>query len=147
MVSVGKVAGGIALEVTIGVPPERVFRALTTVEEIPNFLPEFKRMRFEARLGGDYEFQATGEDGSTFTVRGRISEFDPPRRLAYTWQWQEWEFPETTVSFTLEPVEGGTKVSFLHSGFPAELEESRAEHESHWRPDLQRLKQYAEAKP
>ena len=145
MVSSTQVSGGIALEVTIAVPPERVFRAITSAEEIPNFLPEFKQVTFEARLGGAYEFRGDNEDGSTYTVRGQITEFNPPRRLAYTWRWQEWDFPETTISYTLEPVEGGTKVSFLHSGFPTELEESRGEHESHWKDDLQLLKSSVEA--
>ena len=145
MVSISQVAGAIALEVNIGVPPERVFRALTSAEEFPNFLPEFKQMTFEARLGGAYEFRGEGDDGSTFTVRGRITEFDPPRRLAFTWRWQDWDFPETTVSFTMEPTEAGTKVSFLHSGFPTELEESRGEHETHWKEDLELLKSSVEA--
>ena len=147
MVSISQVAGAIALEVTIHAPPERVFRALTSAEELPNFLPEFKQVTFEARLGGEYEFRGTGDDGSTFSTRGKITEFDPPRRLAFTWRWQEWDFPETTVSYTLEPVEGGTKVSFLHSGFPTELEESRGEHESHWKEDLELLRKHVEAKP
>ena len=147
MVSISQVAGAIALEITIDAPPERVFRALTSAEELPNFLPEFKQVTFEARLGGEYEFRGTGDDGSTFSTRGKITEFDPPRRLAYTWRWQEWEFPETTVSYTLEPVEGGTKLSFLHSGFPTELEESRGEHERHWKEDLELLRKHVEAKP
>ena len=147
MVSISEVAGAIALEVKINAPPERVFRALTSAEELPNFLPEFKQVTFEARLGGEYEFRGTGDDGSTFSTRGKITEFDPPRRLAFTWRWQEWEFPETTVSYTLEAVEGGTKVSFLHSGFPTELEESRGEHESHWKEDLELLRKHVEAKP
>ena len=145
MVSISEVAGAIALEVKINAPPERVFRALTSAEELPNFLPEFKQVTFEARLGGEYEFRGTGDDGSTFSTRGKITEFDPPRRLAFTWRWQEWDFPETTVAFTIEPVEGGTKVSFLHSGFPTELEESRGEHESHWKEDLELLKSSVEA--
>ena len=145
MVSISQVAGAIALEVTIDATPERVFRALTSAEELPNFLPEFKQVTFDARLGGEYEFRGTGDDGSTFSTRGKITEFDPPRRLAYTWRWQEWDFPETTVAFTLEPVEGDTKVSFLHSGFTTELEESRVDHESHWKDNLQSLKSSVEA--
>ena len=145
MVSISQIAGAIALEVTIDAPPERVFGALTNAEELPNFLPEFKEIAFEARLGGEYEFRGTGDDGKAFSTRGKITEFDPPRRLAFTWRWQEWDFPETTVAFTLEPHAGGTKVSFLHSGFPTELEESRGEHESHWKEDLQLLKSSVEA--
>ena len=145
MVSTSQIAGAIALEVTIDAPPERVFRALTSAEELPKFLPEFKQVTFEARPGGEYEFRGTGDDGKTFSTRGKITEFDPPRRLAYTWRWQEWDFPETTVSYTLEPVEGGTKLSFLHSGFTTELEESRGDHESHWKEDLELLKSSLEA--
>ena len=145
MVSISQIAGAIALEVTIDAPPERVFRALTSAEELPNFLPEFKQVAFEARLGGEYEFRGTGDDGGTFSTRGKITEYDPPRRLAFTWRWQEWDFPETTVAFTLAPHAGGTKVSLLHSGFTTELEESRGEHETHWMEDLALLKSSVEA--
>lgn len=143
-VIVGEVAGGVALEVVIAVPPERVFRALTSAEELPRFLPEFRDFEFDARVGGSYRFSRRDEDGSSVEVGGGIVELDPPHCLVLTWRWKDSQLPETRVRFTLDPVAEGTRLSLLHTGFAPEHEEARGQHEQHWSDDLELLREHVE---
>lgn len=147
MVVVGEVAGAVALEVEIAVPPQRVFRALTSAEELPRFIPEFGEFEFDARLGGAYRFSRRDETGRIVVrVRGEVLEFDPPHRLTLTWRPEDSPLPETQVRFTLEPAAGGTKLTLLHTAFAPAYEEARGQHEDHWRADLVHLKTYLEHK-
>jgi uncharacterized protein YndB with AHSA1/START domain len=141
MVSVSRVPGSVALEVTIAVPPERVFRALTTAEEMSNYLSGFDHFTFEAQLGGSFEWVY----GDGRIVCGEVIEFDPPRRLAFTWEFKGSPLPKTVVTFTLERVLGGTRLSFVHSGFSKEFEHMRGVHEQRWPENVSLLKRYLEA--
>src|SRR5437867_191563 len=87
MVSVHSVPGSVSAEVTIAVPPERVWRAITTTEEQARFIPGYQGGQFGSRVGDAIEFVGSGIAGGTYTMRGQITEFEPPRRLAFTWNW------------------------------------------------------------
>jgi uncharacterized protein YndB with AHSA1/START domain len=147
MVTMHTVEGCVAIEVAIGVPPGRVWRAITTPEEMSRFITEFQSFSFEARLGGYLEFRRQAEGEGASVLRGRIVEFDPPRRLAYTWRWEGLDLKETLVTFTLEPSQGGTRVSLVHSGFTAEAPQFRLAHEVSWSAGAERLKNYVESNP
>ena len=54
---------------------------------------------------------APGFDG---TVRCEVKVVEPSRRLAYTWVGGG---VDTLVTFTLEPVDQGTRLTLVHSGF------------------------------
>ena len=45
-----------------------------------------------------------------------VLEVDPPRRLSYTWQGDP-DAKAMTVTWTLEPTAGGTRLRLVHSGF------------------------------
>jgi uncharacterized protein YndB with AHSA1/START domain len=57
------------------------------------------------------------ESGEGFEI-GRITTWEPGRRIAYTWRQADW--PEdgiTDVEVTFEPVDGGTRVRIHQTGF------------------------------
>lgn len=113
--------GLILARVDIAVPPERVFRALTT-EELTQWWgsPEMYRTTKHAidlRKGGAWKSEGLGADGSTFHVGGEVLEVEPPHRLVYTWKPSWEEGPPTTVSYRLEATPTGTRVTVRHSGF------------------------------
>lgn len=138
------VPGCVALEVQIAVPPERVWRVLTTPEGQSQFVPGAERVEFEARLGGAFEWSGIVEAGGRYTMRGSVMEFDPPHLLVLAWEWQNSGLPETVVRFTLDPIESGTRVSLLHSGFPSQFERARTLNQLQWSNVLEALKQSAE---
>jgi uncharacterized protein YndB with AHSA1/START domain len=145
MVTVEEIGGAVGLEVEISVRPERVFGALTSVSEIRHLLPEFRQFELDARLGGSYRFSREDPDGRRVAVEGEIVELDPPRVLAMTWRWKNSPLPETLVRFALEQIPGGTKLSLRHTGFGPGLEEARAQHEEHWKNDLNLFTAHLEA--
>jgi len=61
-------------------PVERVWRAVTEPAELQAWFPS--SVRLEPRAGGTIEF--TGDPYSTDST-GTILVYEPPHRLAYTW--------------------------------------------------------------
>jgi uncharacterized protein YndB with AHSA1/START domain len=92
-------------------PVERVWRALTDSAALAEWLMEND---FQPMLGHAFTFRTKPGPGFDGIVRCRVTELEPPVRLAYTWG----NGPhETTVTWTLEPVERGTRLRMEHSGF------------------------------
>jgi uncharacterized protein YndB with AHSA1/START domain len=96
-------------------PPERVWRALTEPESLKAWL--LPADDFAPRVGHRFHFEG-GADGNAERGGGRIDaevlEADAPRRLAYTWRAAP-DQPQTIVTWTLEPVEAGTRVRLTHA--------------------------------
>ena len=120
--AISDVTEGVVLaRVDIAATPERVFRALTT-EELTTWwgaddMYRTTRFSMELRPGGRWRSDGKGADGHEFHVEGEVLEVDPPRRLVQTWK-PSWEpGPATTITYTLEAVDGGTRVTVRHSGF------------------------------
>jgi uncharacterized protein YndB with AHSA1/START domain len=73
-------------------------------------------------------------------ARGEFVEVDPPRRLVFTWGWQDHPVVppgSTTVEVTLEATDDGTLVLLTHHGLP-DLG-SVAHHRAGWESYLPRL--------
>ncbi len=113
--------GVILARVEIAAAPERVFRALTT-EELARWWGADDMYRttgftIDLRPGGRWRSDGKGADGEPFHVEGEVLEVDPPRRLVQTWK-PSWEpGPATTITYTLDAIDGGTRVTLRHTGF------------------------------
>ena len=101
--------------------PEIAFRVFT--EEIGKWWPlkegfSFGRDRakdifIEGRVGGRFFERFT--DGTEFEV-GRITVFQPPRAVTFTWKAPDWEGPtEVEVRFIAEGA--GTRIELEHRGW------------------------------
>lgn len=101
----------LAFEATYPHPPEKVWRALTDSRAIAKWLMEND---FQPRVGHRFRFRTKPMPGWDGIVDGEVLEADPPRRLVYTWVTSA---IDTRVAITLQPVEGGTKLRLVHSGF------------------------------
>ncbi len=109
----------------VAMPPERVFRALTT-DEVERWWgsADTYRMtewRADLRVGGRWRVAVRRADGNTFPAIGEFLEIDAPRRIVQTRKY-EWEHPllggrETTVTYRLDPIATGTRVTVRHEGF------------------------------
>lgn len=114
-------AGSILARVEIAVPPERVFRALTT-EEVTKWwgsadLYRTTAFQIDLRAGGTWRSDGLGADGQPFHVGGKVLELDPPRKLVMTWEPSWEEGLPTTLSYLLDATETGTRVTVRHTGF------------------------------
>lgn len=113
--------GVIVATVEIAASPERVFRALTT-EELAQWWGEEGAYRVtghnaDLRVGGSWISTGTSADGTTFSVSGTILEIEPPHRLVQTWKY-DWEGGgETKLTYRLDAIEGGTRLTVRHEGF------------------------------
>ncbi len=100
------------LETVYPHPPERVWDALTDPEALRQWLLPSS---FRPRLGHRFRFSHKTPNGRRRNVDCQVVELDSPRRLAYTWRTDAEDAP-TLVTWTLEPVDGGTRVCLEHIG-------------------------------
>jgi uncharacterized protein YndB with AHSA1/START domain len=124
-------------EIHIEAPPETVFRLLTEKEEICRWMTV---PVFDARVGGALEMTA-GEH----VAFGEITRLEPPRVVAYTWDWRDQPIgTRTEVTFEVEPDGSGSLVRLRHDGF-AQPEQVQA-HSHGWAHYGQRLAAVAEGR-
>jgi uncharacterized protein YndB with AHSA1/START domain len=81
----------------------------------------------EGRVGGRFFERYT--DGEEFDV-GRVTAFEPPTRLAFTWRQANWS-AETTVEVRFSSEGDGTRVTLEHGGWEALAEAGRKVQESY----------------
>lgn len=120
--SVADLGEGVVLaRVEIAASPDRVFRALTTEELLKWWGADgaYRTTKFaiDPHPGGRWRTDGVGADGTSFHVEGQVLEIDPPRRLVQTWTPSWGEGTVTTVTYSLEAIDGGTRVTVRHTGF------------------------------
>jgi uncharacterized protein YndB with AHSA1/START domain len=144
----------IVSEIQIDAPPERVFQALTDSSELSRWFtsPEcpVKFWEMDARPGGRYHYET--QPGSVvvngvreFRCHGEITEYLPPRSLAYTWiaNWHDDQSILTVVRWELLPQAGGTQVRVTHSGL-GRLPVARKDYSGGWPGVVEMLKKFVE---
>lgn len=91
--------------------PERVWAALTDAALMAQWTGT--TARYDARVGGAY---ALWDD----YVRGEVVVYDPPKKLAQTWQPDNWAIQDSVVTFTLKKARGGTRLNLAHENVQPE---------------------------
>jgi uncharacterized protein YndB with AHSA1/START domain len=103
---------------TVAAAPDRVFAAWTDVDRLARWWwPQLAGTTYDvdARVGGCFRIRSPVIGA---TVSGVYTEVDPPRRLEFTWVWQDAGAPESvedTVVVTFEPSDTGTRVTVAHT--------------------------------
>ena len=116
----------VTVSVQLSVPAERAFRAFT--EDIDMWwrrgLPyrvagnNCGVLRFEPEIGGRLYERIETSTGERMAETGRITAWEPPRRLAFEWRAINFEPDDRTiVEVTFEPKGSGTLVTLRHSGW------------------------------
>ena len=130
-------AGTVLATVDIQVAPERVFHALTDPRELLNWWgsPDTYRAdswHADVRVGGAWRAEGKSVDGTPYAVAGEFLEIVPPRRLVQTWA-HDWDagHPITKVTYTLDAIPGGTRLTVRHEGFVRRAE-SCTSHANGW---------------
>ncbi len=104
-------SGSVRFTVIYPHSPERVWAALTDRDALEAWLMPND---FAPVVGHRFTFLTDPAPGFDGIVRCRVLTVEEPRRLAYSWRGGP---IDTTVTFNLEPVEGGTRLTFEQSGF------------------------------
>lgn len=100
-------------------PLEKVWRALTDPALIPLWTQEGLGGRpegFSAAVGTKFRFVAKPQPFWRGFVECEVTEVRAPTLLRYSWVGDEGDSP-TRVTYQLEPIEGGTRFTFDHTGF------------------------------
>ena len=129
--------GVIHAVIDIAAPPERVFAALTSPEQLASWWGSADTYRthdwqLDVRPGGAWSCFATNVTGGPATrVEGVYTVVDPPRVLEHTWKpaWEQGH--ETVVRYELEPISTGTRVKVVHRGFGDRVDACRG-HADGW---------------
>ncbi len=134
------------LERVVPAPRERVFTAYVEPTQVSEWWGPhgFSALAVEldVRENGRYRITMQPPEGDAFHVSGRYSEIDPPRRLVFTFEYEEPDpdDQETLVTLSFADHPEGTKVNLDQGPFA-----TRARYELHevgWAETLDRLAGY-----
>jgi uncharacterized protein YndB with AHSA1/START domain len=130
--------------IEIRAPRDRVWAALTGPEELMHWFPT-QHAAVDLRPGGLASF--VWDESADEAV---VEVVEPPGRLVFRWRPAGTDRPHTTVSFTLEEIDGtSTGLTLVETGFaslPEQIaEQSRDGNDEGWRKELEELKTYLEA--
>lgn len=101
--------------------PETIWKTLTTGDLIGRWLME--PTGFEPVQGTHFTFQTTPAGAWDGLIRCQVLEVVPNERFAFSWKGGDeanigyGSRLDTVVTLTLSPVEGGTRLRLVHSGF------------------------------
>src|SRR3954463_2021999 len=116
------VDGRVVASVELAVVPERVFQALASRDVVDWWVNpgvfDTREWTGDVRVGGRWRASGMG-NGRPYVLEGEFLEVDPPRKLVHTWQGVGAPGAPTTVSYLLERLDGGTRLTLRHSGIVA----------------------------
>lgn len=115
-------AGLVLATVGVAAPPERVFEALASHEIVDWWVRpgvfDTREWTGDVRPGGAWEATGIGR-GKPYALAGEFVDVDPPRRLVHTWRLVGATGGVTTVTYLLQPIDTGTRLTLRHTGFTA----------------------------
>lgn len=94
----------------------------------------------ETRPGGRWRTSMSRSGSKAIAISGIYRVVERPRRLAFTWAWEQDDGSrghETEVSVTFEPVTGGTRLVLVQQSF--ENRQERDRHSFGWSTSFDRL--------
>jgi uncharacterized protein YndB with AHSA1/START domain len=137
--------GRLALDLrcVLDAPGERIYRAVTEPAELAKWwgphgstTPEIE---LNLSVGGSYRITMQPPKGDSFHLAGEFLEIDPPRRLVYTFRWEEPDPDdrETVVLLRLDADGDATAVTLAQGDFATEAR--LALHRSGWTDSFEKL--------
>jgi uncharacterized protein YndB with AHSA1/START domain len=133
------------LEKGFPMPPDRLFSAFVDAVQLPQWFGPTGftalGLLLDAVEGGSYRLEIQPPEGEAFHIRGTFRTVDAPRRLAFTFVYEEPDpdDQETLVIVVFEPAEQGTRVVLEQGPFKTVARCSL--HRDGWTDSLERLEQ------
>ena len=135
--------GHILASVEVAAPPERVFRALVSQEIVDWWVRPgvFNTTEWTGyvRVGGRWRASGVGR-GRPYALEGEFIEIDPPHKVVHTWHGVGTPGAPTTVTYSLERLDGGTRITLRHTGFTSR--ESCTSTSVGWETSFARLEEF-----
>ena len=142
------VDGCIVASVELATTPERVFLALASPEIIDWWVNpgvfDTREWSADVRVGGQWRASGIAR-GQPYALEGKFLEVDPPRKLVQTWHMAGAPGTPSTVTYVLEPITGGTRLTVHHSGITAP--DQRSNIGAGWRTSFDRLSEILSTDP
>jgi uncharacterized protein YndB with AHSA1/START domain len=134
------VDGSVVASVEIARAPERIFQALASREIIDWWVNpgvfDTREWSGDVLVGGSWRTEGIAR-GQPYALEGQYLEVDPPRKLVHTWHFAGAPDVASTVTYMLEPIAGGTRLTVRHAGISAP--DHRSNVSGGWRSSLERL--------
>ena len=134
----------IHLEKVLQAPVERVFAACVEPVRLAQWWgpAHFTTpgLELDVRNGGRYRITMQPPAGDAFHLRGEFREVDPPRRLVYTFVWEE-PVPDDQETVVTLSFLGREATKLVVDQGPFATEARRALHEAGWTESLERLEE------
>jgi len=125
------------IERLIPASPERLFELWSEPNELVKWWGpdgfDVPASALDVRPGGHWRTTMRSPQGDLHTVSGVYRTIDKPRRLVFTWGWDDdtgLRGHETEVTVTFEPAPGGTRIVLLQQAF--ENKDQRDRHNQGW---------------
>ncbi|MGH3361768.1 MAG: TIGR03086 family metal-binding protein [Nocardioides sp.] len=130
--------------VTLPVSPDEAFALITEPERLRRW--QTVSATVDLRAGGSYRWTVTPGHVAAGTYR----EVEPGKRVVFGWGWDGSPdlAPDTsTVTVTVEPTEGGSRVTLVHEGLDEQQAKAHAEGWDHFFGRLEKLATEGDAGP
>ena len=114
--------------IKVSTSAESAYHAISNEEELKKWWIDVPKL--ELSLGGMVNFRFLKENSQLlekdFVIEGKILELIPNQKLSYSWKpVDDKNYPDTIVTWTIEPTNNGSKVTVLHSGLESAKDYSR----------------------
>jgi uncharacterized protein YndB with AHSA1/START domain len=123
-------------------PPSKVWQAWTDPAIIKLWFgsdPNGKVLntKIDIWVNGSFSVTFANSDGTEFTAQGNYKEIDEPKRLAFTWGWENQPEVDELVTLDFSPDGDGTLMTFEQSNIDPET--TLHNYEEGWRSTFQKL--------
>ena len=144
MTAKSDLAQAVVIERTYNAPVEKVWKALTDVDQMRQWYFDLKE--FKPEVGFEFEF-VVEHDGNTYHHLCRVTEVISEKKIAYTWRYKN-EPGDSLVTIELFAEGNKTRLKLTHSGietFPKTPAYARKNFEAGWTQIIgSELKQFVE---
>lgn len=126
------------------VTPDEAFALITEPERLRRW--QTVSAVVDLRAGGSYQWTVS----PGHVAAGTFREIEPGRRIVFGWGWEgsdDLPYDASTVTVTVEPAEGGSRVTLVHEGLTEEQAKSHAEGWDHYFERLERVAATGDAGP
>lgn len=138
-------SGDLTLELgrRLPAPPPSVWNAFTEPDRLAQWWgPQgfsIPSLRFEPRVGEGYRIEMQPPEGEAFHLAGEFRAVEPPRRLAFTFRWEEPDPDdvENVAELVLRDAGESTELALVQAPFRTEAR--RALHHDGWSDSLDKL--------
>jgi uncharacterized protein YndB with AHSA1/START domain len=100
------------IEQTYNAPAEKVWRAITDVDQMRQWYFDLKE--FKPEVGFEFQFEG-GKDDDVYVHLCKVTEVEPGKKLTHSWRYEGYE-GNSFVTWELFPEGAKTRVKLTHTG-------------------------------